>query len=408
MVIVQMNPKIEKIYLLPILFIPILFLTGCWSSRELNELSIATAIGIDKCEEGYFVTVQLLNPSELAAQKQIAGRAPVTIHQVQAESIFEGLRKLTQQTPRKIYVSHVRVIIIGEALAREGISDILDFLSRDHEFRTDFFILVARATNAEDILSVLTPMEKTPANKIYSSLEMSEGNWAPTKTVQLDELVTSLISDGENPVITGIVLKGDKETSGEQSNVQTINPHTTVEVGNLAVFKEDRLVGWLNTFESIGYNHIDENIKSTVLTFPFETSTGTIAVELNKSNTKVKVKIQDGKPRIQINVNAEGNIGEIAQKIDLNNTDVIKKIEEKLAQEIKMKIEMVINTAQNEFKSDIFGFGQAIYREYPKLWNKIKENWDDEFENLPVDIKVEAKIKGLGTITNSFIQDMKE
>ncbi|MED4179591.1 hypothetical protein [Priestia megaterium] len=45
-----------------------LLLSGCWSSRELNELAITVAVGIDKAEDGIIVTVQLINPGDIQAK----------------------------------------------------------------------------------------------------------------------------------------------------------------------------------------------------------------------------------------------------------------------------------------------------------------------------------------------------
>ena len=42
------------------------FFTGCWSSREVNTLGITVCIGIDKAENGYLVTKQIINPRAIA------------------------------------------------------------------------------------------------------------------------------------------------------------------------------------------------------------------------------------------------------------------------------------------------------------------------------------------------------
>ncbi|MGO1528966.1 Ger(x)C family spore germination protein, partial [Senegalia sp. (in: firmicutes)] len=55
----------KKIILLLIIIISINLITGCWDKRELSELSIASAIGIDRVEDEYLVSVQIINPSEV-------------------------------------------------------------------------------------------------------------------------------------------------------------------------------------------------------------------------------------------------------------------------------------------------------------------------------------------------------
>ncbi len=138
--------------ILTLLFLQIVFiiiLTGCWSKREIDELSIATAIGIDKTEDGYIVSAQLINPGEVASEKA-TNRTAVTTYRTSGETVFEAFRRLTLETPRKVYNGHLRILIFGEEMAKHGIGKILDFFSRDHEMRTDFYIVVAKNTKAEN------------------------------------------------------------------------------------------------------------------------------------------------------------------------------------------------------------------------------------------------------------------
>jgi len=398
-----MKNRAALLIILAILIIP---LTGCWNRRELNDLSIALAMGIDKSDDGVLLTVQIINPSEIAAQVPTT-RTAVTSYSITGSTVFEALRKLTKESPRKIYLSHVRTIVFGEELAKEGIAKVLDFISRDHEFRTDFYILVARDTKATEVLNILTPSEKVPANKIYYSLKASAKAWAATHHVQLDELINKLVSEGNNPVLTGILVKGNTEAGKKLSNVEQVQPSTLLEIDSIAAFRKDKLVGWLNATESIGFNHIIGKVKSTIVVIPCPDG-GKLGVELIRTKPKVKGKIEYGKPKIDINHFVEANIGEVECEVDLSKTESIYEIEKILANEIKSKMEEAVKRAQKDFKSDIFGFGEVIHRKNPKAWKELKKNWNKEFEDLEVNIKVTTRIRRLGTITKSFQKEAKE
>lgn len=371
----------------------------------MNELGIATALGIDKTEDGYLVSVQIINPGEIAG-KASTGRTEVVRFMKSGDSVFEALRKLSLDAPRKIYVAHLREVVLGEEFAKEGIGKALDFLSRDHEMRTDFFITIAKGSTASDILNVQTALEKVPANKLFSALENSEENWAPTKTVSLDELITSIVSKGKEPVLTGIYVYNDPEFGSDFKNVQNVSPKTGLRIDHLGVFKKDKLIGWLNEKESKGFNYITDNIKMSVSNLQIED--GTIAIETIRSKTKVKGEIKKGKPKIDITIFSEGNVGDVQSKIDLSKHEKITEIEEKYKTDIKDQVETAIKDVQEDFQSDIFGFGEAIHRADPKAWKKLEKNWDQEFANLEVTVKVKAKIRRLGTITESFQKEVEE
>ncbi len=390
--------------LLIIIFV-LLLSSGCWSKKDLNELAIVTAIGLDKTKDGFSVSIQVLNPSELAGNTS-SGRTEVVRFIKSGETVFEALRKLSTDTPRRIYLAHLREVVFGEDLARDGIGKALDFISRDHEMRTDFYITVAKGSTAADILNIQTAIEKVPANKLFNSLENSETVWAAAKTVKLDELINSMVSDGKEPVLTGIYHYGNAEVGSSIENAHNVSPETGLRIDYLAVFKNDKLIGWLNKDESKGFNYITDNIKNTVVTV--ESEGGKITIETLRSKTKVKGKIEKGKPVIDISISPEGNIADVESSIDLTKPENISKLEKEYSDNIKERVLTSIQKVQDEFQSDIFGFGEVIHRADPQAWKGLKNNWDEHFTNLDVNVHVKGDIRRLGTITESFQKKTKE
>jgi spore germination protein KC len=395
----------KKIILFFMFHLMVTFLSGCWSQTELNELAIVTALGIDKTEKGYLLTAQIVNPSEIAGQAR-SGRTEVVRFKKSGETISEAARRLSTDAPRRLYVAHLREVVFGEELAREGIGKTLDVLSRHHEMRTDFHITVAKGSTASAILNVQTALAKIPAIKLFDSLENSEKRWAATKTINMDELISSIVSKGKEPVLTGIYVYGNPESGSNVKNAQNVSPETGLRIDSLGVFKNDKLLGWLNEDESKGFNYITDNVKSTAVTIPCED--GNITIDTVRSKTKVNGKTKKGIPKIEINVSSEGTISEVGCKIDLSKPEKIKELNEKYKKDIKNKIEAAIKKVQEDYQSDIFGFGEVIHRAEPKAWKHLEPNWDQEFANLKVTVNVKANIRRLGTITESFQKETEE
>ncbi|MEH7250633.1 Ger(x)C family spore germination protein [Neobacillus niacini] len=397
-----------KLYLFKMLFLSILigncmiWLAGCWSSHELSDLMIVTGMGIDKDieSENYVVTLQIINPGEIASQTKTE-RLEVTSYQTKGKTLYEVMRRISTEVPRKMYLSHIQLIIFGEEFAKEGIGKSLDFISRNHEFRTDFYILVSKGGKAEDILNVLTPTESSPLVSLYSSIEVAEKIWAPTKGVTLDELMRGIISEGINPVLTGVEANGDKEKGSEVKGLEQIRPAAVTKVTGYGAFKKDRLVGWLNESESKGYNYIIDHVESTVGTVPCDED-GIIALEVSKSKTETKAGMKDGKPLITIDTSIEANIGEVQCKIDLLKEESIRKIEKNAERQVVSLMEASVKKAKEELKSDIFGFGETIHRQHPDVWKKIKNHWNETFQDVEVTYNVQYKIRRLGTISNTI------
>ncbi|PID04225.1 spore gernimation protein GerC [Sporosarcina sp. P2] len=390
-----------------VLLILTLFLSGCWDRRELNELGITMAMGIDKSENQYVISAQVVVPSEVSMKTNSQGRSAVTLFQASGESVYEALRKMTKNSPRKIYPGHLLILVISEDLAKEGIAESLDLLSRDWELRPDFYVVVAKNTTASEVLNVNTPIESIPATKMYKSLKVSERNWAGTKGIILDELIKDLLTDGKEAVLTGIEIIGDKEIGSSKQNVETITSSTEIKYDHLAVFKGDRLVGWLNEEESRGYAEITNSVKSTVTAIPCPKK-GKISVNILHYNAKVTGAINKGTPEVNIKIQAEGDLGEVQCPIDLTKPKTIDELEKIYEKEVEEVIHRTIDTVRSQYASDIFGFGEAISRSNPKEWDKMKEHWDEEFPEVTVNTQIDMKIRRIGTVNNSFLEKIKD
>jgi spore germination protein KC len=385
------------------------FLSGCWNRRELNELAITVAMAIDKSENQFVITTQIVNPGEFGMNKS-GVRTPVTVYQEKGDTLFETLRRMTTVTPRKLFFPHLRIIVISEEFAKEGIGEALDFLRRDHEVRTDFYIIIAKETKAENVLKVMASLEDIPANKLFSSLETSEKSWAPTMGVTLDDLLADLASEGKQPQLTGIQLIGDFKKAEKLAHVQELEPDVSMTYSGLAVFKEDKLIGWLDEKNSKGLNYLLGNVKSTIgITSCPEEEKEKIGYEVIRTKSDLKAKVEKGSPKGIVQIEVEANVGDVqCRKLDLTKTKTIKVLEKKSEEKLKEIIESTIKVAQEEYKVDIFGFGNALHRANPDYWNKVKQEWDVKFAEMPIEIKADVKIRRAGGIGNSPLEKIKE
>lgn len=386
-----------------LVFAVLIVLTGCWSSRELDELSIIVGMGIDWEDGHYVMTYQVVNPGEIASQKQASERAPVTVYQSKGDSIFEAARRLTTEAPRKAYLGHLQLLVIGEPLARHGIVDLMDHLLRDNEARLDFNVIVAKGQKAENILEIYTPLEKLPTQNMRHSLETSERNWSPAIAMTMDKMASILsVNNGIRLVLPGIHVVGDLHLATKKDNVFRYRPPGRFQFSEMAVFKEGKLIGWLNEQESRGYTDLTDKLHSTSVHLPCPES-GLIGIEITGSNAKTKALVKNGKPAVEVAIRAKANVVEKigCGKVDVTDPDTIDRLGKQLEQEMRKNAEASLKRAK-ALKADIFGFGQALNKVNPRLWEKLKLRWDDDyFPQLPVTLDIKANILRTGTIGNT-------
>lgn len=382
-----------------------IFLTGCWNNIEVNNLAITSCIGIDKTKNGYLVSEQVINPKAIASKKSV-NEAPVILYTAEGVDLPSIIRSFSSQSSRKIYSSHLRMVILGQSISEYGLEDILDYFSRDHEYRTDFYFVVAKDSTAKDIMNILTPIESIPGISMYNSLKLSSADWAPTKSVRIIELINSIVADGKNPVLTCVTISKGKITPTSIDQLKHNNDIKKIQYTGLAAFKKDKLVGWLTEDESKGYNYITGNVKNTI-GYSYYKDKAKITGEVIRAKSTMKASLVNGKPIIDVKINVKQNIDAVSGEFDVSkeeNKDVLNKLAE---EKIKLMCNLAIDKAQKQLKTDIFGFGEVIHRTYPKPWRNMKDNWNDEFIDTKVNVSVKVETNQLGQVTKSFFDKEK-
>lgn len=396
---------------LPLLLLPLL-LSGCWERRELNEVAFVLGLGLDKAEKGYKVTMQVVIPSSITSQGaggSGAGGVPVVTYNFTVPTIYESLRKFNLISSRSPYLGHIRVLVIGEELARDGLGETLDVLKRSREPRMDFFMLVARNTTAENVLKVLTPLDRLPANKLFNALDKSYKVSAKTAAVTLDKFIEDVLYEGENPVLTGVEVEGNPGAGGEKSNIEQTIPRARLSYKGVAAFKKVKMLGWLDDNDIVGYNYVIDNVSKNTGHIKDKDNGSLIIIEALSTTTRRKVKIIGGEPHIYLKVEAVCNVEEVEGSGKLDSEDKIRQLEKESEDLITERMKRSVEKVNERFNADIFGFGQSIYRSHPRIWAKLQEqNKEGYLKMLPIHYDASVTINRIGTIDNSFLDDIKE
>jgi spore germination protein KC len=381
-------------------------LVGCWSKRELTDLAIISAMGLDLNDKGEYVsTLQVINPSNVAGGLQGGGGSegpPVTIYTATGDNIIEVNQSASTKLPRKRYYAHTNLLVIGEELARkEGIDTILDAFERNPEFRMAAVLIIAKEAKASDLLKVMTPVDKIPANKIIKNLRFTEEQRGEFFTVNLKNAIKDLTTTGKAPVITGFAVHGSPEQGKKLENIQDSDPETTISASSLGIFKDGKLINWIEGKAARGTGWILDKVKNTGVSINWMNKKDAVVFQIIRQQTKSIPKLKKGEPHITIEVKAEGNIMELSVPSDLTDPLILLKMEEEIEKTIRNELLLAVEEAKNN-KSDIFGFGEAIHQSYPKEWKKLKGDWHDvHFPELAVDVKVDAYIRRTGLRNNA-------
>lgn len=398
----------KKIKLIISIFI-IFTLTGCYDYREINDLAIVGATEINKIDDNYQVTVQAINPQ--APDKTTNPQAPFVIYTGTGKTIQEAYRSITLTSSRFLYSNHLQLLIINEKVAKEDISSIIDYYVRNPGIRTEFYILIGKDDN---ILSITTPIDEIASASIKESIENNYKYYGVTSRVTFSEFVDMNLNPNLEIVLPSIELIKDiptkdkdeqkdeksNEENDESSQDETSNKNTeSTEVkskyllSGYAIFKDSHLIGYLNNEESIHYNILNNNIKNTIITYECDKNKY-LAIEVIDSNSSIKIKNN----KVEITINLEGNINEVHCNIDIKKSENISKISKEIEKKLNKEITDNILNIRTTYKSDIFKFKDIIYKHDYNYYQKIKNNYDEAYQNLNISVKTNVNLIEKGNI----------
>ncbi|SCY32075.1 Ger(x)C family spore germination protein [Alkaliphilus peptidifermentans] len=379
--------NMKKITILLMILICILTLTGCWNLREISEMGVAVAIGVDLVEDELMeLTVQVLIPRRLA-QEGYEGNAVVT-YSTTGRTTFELFRKITTISSRKIYIGHIQLVVLGEEFAKKGILDTIDFFERDHEFRRQAHILLTKGVSAKAILETGSVIELIPAEHITKAIDNAI-HTGTTKKITLIELFKDLNSKGNQVLLPTVFVRHEGIPDVAKD----------LRIAGTGVFDKDMLIGFLDEFETRGYLWVAGDLHGGILVIPSpKDPLEFISLELMKVNSKMSVSLVDNKPILQIKIKADSNLGEQQKSIDLTTPEMIKYVEEESKKLIKEEILKALYKGQRVHSLDFFGFGEIVAKEHPKYWKEVEDDWDTVFSNAEINIDIESNIRRTGQI----------
>ncbi|RAP77014.1 Ger(x)C family spore germination protein [Paenibacillus montanisoli] len=379
-----------------------LLLTGCWDSRELNQLGFTAATAIDYKEGRWDFSYQIVVPSAISPiSVSGASKLPVTVYSTQGKTIREATWRTALESSRNPYFPHNRVIIVSSAAARQGLSTLIDVYLRSTESRETVSVLITDG-DARQVLNQLMQLQIIPGDGIEEMISEEAKALSSLPNVKMYDLALELLGTAKSAVLPEIVVTGPPGVTNPDELSRT-NLSSQIKLGRLAVLHQDKLVGWVAQQDALGVSFIRNKVHSAVFPFKCEERSRDIDSAFRITHTKTRLTPHKKGEHfiIEIEVKGKGELMETNCPVDLNEPNTIRMMEEQLEKEIVDKIQNSW-VAVKKLKTDVVGFADLIHRKYPKEWKRIGPEWQTEFLQTEIRPKAEITIKRVGLIGKSF------
>ena len=381
-----------------IILIICILITGCNDYVELNKLSIVTAIAIDKNKDNYEVTLLIANsPKSNTTSKE--GEAKTTIYKSTGKTIAQTIKKIDKKTPKQLYFSHVNVVIISEEIGKEGFFKIADWLIRHPQTRNRFYLMQINENKASDVLKIISPLESFPSQSIATLVESNKNSKSTGDSASYSNFIGRILQQGYEGIMPTIKINGNIKEGSKQKNIETAEPKTYLSLGPLAIYKNDKLVKTTNNKETEIIQIINNEAKELIYDLKYNNK----KINIYSNNIKTKIDIKNAK-EIDIYIKGQGTINEISGYINLNK--IIKNIEKEWNKNLKKSTQKLIKKIKEEYQSDIFGFGNMIYKNYPNKWEKIKNK--NYLKQIKINMHTNLKINSAGSLIKTLKGDDNE
>lgn len=364
------------IILMCILFVaPLIHLSGCsqgrfTDQRDIEQLLPVETMGFDREETGITVT--------LATGSILNNTAPLVLTGL-ASGIEPALIRLQDYSPKDdLYLDHVQYIIIGENMAENDITSVLDWVERSPFMRMDTLVFLAKDKAADTIVSASGEM--TDISQQLHSLEQEAGARGQHIYTLLD--IASGLADRSSALCLAV------EPASSDGTVYSSRGSTAEKAllpAGYGVLKDGKLIAYLSQAETVGAMLFKQPPTGTEVEIEGTT------LELLHGNASVSGQWSGEGTLTGLSVTSHIKAG-ILEHDPSENLD-LDALNQAFADTAEQWLYDVVTRSQ-ALSCDFLALEDMVLSERPKTGTTHDSlSWSDVFPSLPVTVQVKTEIQ---------------
>lgn len=337
-----------------IIILTLLLCTGCFDYKEINDLAIINAIGVDYENDEYVITLEILNDQIDKDSSKITSYTKVGHGKNLTSAIENAADKLSKQ----LIFNHIKLMILSKSVVENKFENIIDLFLRNTYFRENFYVISATKNKPETLLNHTTNESPIASTAIIDTLESISYSSNTNLLKKFDEIIEEVITYGIDTCFSNITLKDDEFI-----------------IDGMSIFNNYNYKGNLNSEYVKIYKLLTDNFDRPSYTINYNNLSFTVAI----NNGKLKTEINNGS--INVNGNLMGRILDNDPAFNIRDPKNLERIDNDFTNLLNKKISEFIKVLQDN-NSDILGITKNYYK---KTRTKDKDYW------LKLDIKSNIK-----------------
>lgn len=359
----------------------LLLLSGCWSRREMNDLGVVVTIGIDRVKADQLeVILTVAQPGAAGSGKSSGGGGqvkPKTVIRRTGRTLIEAIRRTELSIPRRLSFSHNQVVILGEALARENLDPILDFLLRKGELRLSSQIYLLRGASVIELLQ----MEPLMENLMATALQELVTNRAGLE-VELRQFFAARSTPYQAPMMPILRLRPHEGAEPQA-------PPLEAELAGAAVTENGHVVGTLDSETVRGLIWLAGGARHGVVTAECPDQPGRwLSARVARSGHKLRTYWRGDQIAFKLELSGQLAIVDMQCDFVLDDPKTIGKVQAAFQKRLIERTRQAID-ATKAIPADPLFFGERVRAYHPAYWRKVGNRWSKVWADTPVQISAD-------------------
>lgn len=387
------QPVIIVLIIILIFFTPL----AIYSPGENRNRGVVTAIGIDKTNEEYEISLLTFIPTPNQTYKELT-----SIITGRGETVAEALYKAQISMGRKIGLAHAKTTIVSKELLQEDVASHIDYLSRVASLPENT-VFVCSSTSAKELLESSQSLEEKIGLKLEQLIGFNANNIYVTDT-SLEAFYKGYYKKVKSSIIGYLKVEDEKQdlqmtsdsakgggqgstanAEGSSNNQEeSKSKKTIINEGEAVLLKEGKMVDLLTIDELNGINLLNKKALNQIISIK--------DIELNGQKFDLSYKIKNKKVLINTKfendipiysaqlilglelVEAKGNHKTVV--INTEFSEITEEVEKALDKEIKKQFTNALKVLR-ENKTDVISINEKFFNDNRKEYKKYIEKIED-------------------------------
>lgn len=361
-----------------------LSLSGCWDRREIEERNTVLAVGADLCEApppcGMVITRQIVIPRRVP----MGGRAlrngskdTVAVLVNGGKDDIDASGKAQAELHRDMHFGHIRMFVMGEALARQGLKEYMHWVHSLPEQGYLEWFAVAEG-KAGDLIKARPRMEPVPALFLYHLLSDAQ-RAGRIQRMYLSDLQITLGNGGEDAAVPLLAMAGPDRP----------------RLAGLAVFAGATMVGKLSPDEMVTFLQLRGAPRGSEVLRTVLPGGHAASVRVGERQVNYQVRSVASGIAVTIRLRLDTDLQMLGHALSSEDPRVIRMIEQQVAAQVQRKAEALAYKLQRDLKSDILAIGQRVRAFLPREWAAIKD-WREAYGKVSIQVQAEVHVRRTG------------